>query len=70
MSKKIKVLFAGGGGFIMFGGYLSFSGIHRKGRSVASAGDCAHHGATPSFLNWEYTNKYLGNIVKWCAKLL
>jgi uncharacterized membrane protein len=41
-----------------------------KGRSVASAADCAHHGATPSFLNWEYTSMYFGNIVKWCAREL
>ena len=38
-----------------------------KGRSVASAADCAHHGATPSFLEWEHTSAYFGNIVKWCA---
>jgi uncharacterized membrane protein len=39
-----------------------------KGRAVASAADCAHHGATPSFLEWEYTNTYFGNLVKWCAQ--
>lgn len=41
-----------------------------KGRSLASAVDCAHHGAAPSFLNWEYTSKLYGNIVKWCAKVI
>jgi uncharacterized membrane protein len=39
-----------------------------KGRAVASAADCAHHGATPSFLEWEYTSTYFGNLVKWCAQ--
>jgi uncharacterized membrane protein len=39
-----------------------------KGRTLASAVDCAHHGAAPKFLNWEYTNKLYANMVKWCAK--
>jgi uncharacterized membrane protein len=41
-----------------------------KGRSLASAVDCAHHGAAPSFLNWKYTSKLYGNMVKWCAKAI
>lgn len=41
-----------------------------KGRTVASAVDCAHHGASPAFLNWEYTKNYFRNIVKWCSKSL
>jgi len=39
-----------------------------KGRSLASAVDCDHHGAAPSFLAWEYTKKLYANMVKWCAK--
>lgn len=45
-------------------------GKYEKGRSMASAVDCAHHGAAPSFLNWEYTSKLYGNMVKWLAKRL
>lgn len=41
-----------------------------KGRTLASAVDCAHHGAAPSFLNWEYTSKLYGNMVKWLCKEL
>ncbi|MFB0546229.1 MAG: glutamine amidotransferase [Anaerolineae bacterium] len=41
-----------------------------KGRTLASAVDCAHHGAAPSFLNWEYTSKLYANMVRWCAKEL
>jgi uncharacterized membrane protein len=41
-----------------------------KGRTVASAVDCAHHGAAPSFLKWEFALVYFANIVKWCARLL
>jgi uncharacterized membrane protein len=41
-----------------------------KGRSLASAVDCAHHGAAPPFLNWEYTGKMYANMVRWCAKEL
>ena len=39
-----------------------------KGRSRASAVDCAYHGAAPPFLNWEYTSKLYANMVRWCAK--
>ena len=39
-----------------------------NGRSLASAVDCAYHGAAPSFLNWEYTSTLYGNMVKWLAK--
>jgi uncharacterized membrane protein len=39
-----------------------------KGRSLASAVDCAHHGAAPSFLKWKYTSKLYGNMVRWCAR--
>ncbi|MFC2030943.1 glutamine amidotransferase [Chloroflexota bacterium] len=38
-----------------------------KGRSLASAVDCAHHGAAPTFLNWEYTSTLYANMVRWCA---
>lgn len=38
-----------------------------RGRAVASAVDCAHHGAGPSFLSWEHTNAYYSNIVRWCS---
>lgn len=41
-----------------------------KGRSLASAVDCAHHGAAPPFLNWEYTGNLYANMVRWCAKEL
>jgi uncharacterized membrane protein len=43
---------------------------YRNGRTVASAVDCAHHGAAPSFLQWKYSANYFRNIVKWCAKSL
>ncbi len=39
-----------------------------QGRSLASAVDCAHHGAAPSFLNWEYTSTLYANMVRWCAR--
>jgi len=39
-----------------------------KGRSLASAVDCDHHGAAPPFLAWEYTGRLYANMVKWCAK--
>ena len=41
---------------------------HGKGRSLASAVDCAHHGAAPSFLNWKHTSTLYGNMVRWCAR--
>ena len=43
-------------------------GEYGKGRTMASAVDCAHHGAAPSFLNWAYTSKLYGNMVKWICK--
>jgi uncharacterized membrane protein len=39
-----------------------------KGRSLASAVDCAHHGAAPSFFEWEHYAKLYANMVRWCAK--
>jgi len=45
-------------------------GEHGKGRTMASAVDCAHHGAAPSFLKWEYTSKLYGNMVKWVCKAI
>jgi len=39
-----------------------------KGRSLASAVDCAHHGAAPSFLKWHHRSTLYGNMVKWLAK--
>jgi uncharacterized membrane protein len=39
-----------------------------KGRTMASAVDCAHHGAAPSFLNWEDRSKLYGNMVIWFCK--
>jgi uncharacterized membrane protein len=41
-----------------------------KGRSLASAVDCAYHGAAPSFLNWEFTSLLYANMVRWCAKAI
>jgi len=38
-----------------------------KGRTLASAVDCAHHGAAPKFLDWKYTSRLYANMVKWCA---
>ncbi len=38
-----------------------------QGRSLASAVDCAHHGAAPTFLDWEYTSTLHANMVRWCA---
>lgn len=51
-------------------GDIPFLAVHEygKGRSVASAADCAPHGATPSFFNWKYRSEYFGNIVRWAAK--
>lgn len=43
-------------------------GEYGKGRTMASAVDCAHHGAAPSFLNWEYRSKLYGNMVKWLCR--
>jgi uncharacterized membrane protein len=41
-----------------------------KGRSLASAVDCAHHGAAPTFLEWKYAHTLYANMVRWCAKTL
>lgn len=38
-----------------------------RGRSLASAVDCAYHGASPGFLKWEYTDKLYANMVRWLA---
>ena len=38
-----------------------------KGRTLASAVDCAHHGAAPAFLKWEYAHKLYANMTRWCA---
>jgi uncharacterized membrane protein len=46
------------------------AGNYGKGRSLASAVDCAHHGAAPLFLNWAHTSQLYGNMVKWCAGAL
>ena len=43
-------------------------GEYGEGRVMASAVDCAHHGAAPSFLNWEYRSKLYGNMIKWLCK--
>ena len=43
-------------------------GTYGKGRTVASAVDCAHHGAAPSFLKWEGSAKLFSNVMKWVAK--
>jgi len=43
-------------------------GEYGKGRTLASAVDCAHHGAAPSFLKWEYRSKLYGNMIKWLCK--
>ena len=45
-------------------------GEYGKGRTMASAVDCAHHGAAPSFLTWKYTSKLYGNMIKWLVKEL
>ena len=41
---------------------------YEKGRTLASAVDCAHHGAAPSFLKWKYSSTLYANMVKWLAK--
>lgn len=41
-----------------------------KGRTLASAVDCAYHGAALSFLKWEYSKKLYANMVKWLAKII
>jgi uncharacterized membrane protein len=38
-----------------------------KGRSMASAVDCAHHGAAPSFFKWKPSYTLYANMVRWCA---
>jgi uncharacterized membrane protein len=43
-------------------------GEYGEGRTLASAVDCAHHGAAPSFLEWEYRSKLYGNMIKWLCK--
>lgn len=43
---------------------------YENGRVVASAVDCAHHGASPTFLNWKSSQTLYANIVKWCAKAI
>ncbi len=43
-------------------------GEYGKGRTMASAVDCAHHGAAPSSLNWEYRSKHYSNMVIWFCK--
>jgi uncharacterized membrane protein len=45
-------------------------GEYGLGRTMASAVDCAHHGAAPNFLNWEYTSKLYGNMVKWICRAI
>jgi uncharacterized membrane protein len=40
------------------------------GRSLASAVDCAYHGAAPPFLEWEPTSTLYANMVRWCGKQL
>lgn len=44
------------------------AGEYGKGRVLASAVDCAPHGACPEFLSWEYKDTLYGNMVKWLAK--
>jgi uncharacterized membrane protein len=41
---------------------------YKKGRTLASAVDCAYHGAAKSFLEWKYSKKLYSNMVKWLAK--
>jgi uncharacterized membrane protein len=41
---------------------------YKKGRTLASAVDCAYHGAAKSFLDWNYSKKLYSNMVKWLAK--
>ena len=42
-------------------------GTYGKGRTVASAVDCAHHGAAPAFLEWEYSATIFTNVMKWAT---
>ena len=44
------------------------TGTYGEGRTMASAVDCAHHGAAPSFLKWKHTSTLYGNMVKWICK--
>ena len=46
------------------------AGQYGEGRVLASAVDCAHHGAAPVFLNWEYSSKMYANMVKWICKAI
>ncbi len=45
-------------------------GEYGKGRTMASAVDCAHHGASEKFLNWKYSSLLYGNMVKWICKVI
>ena len=38
-----------------------------EGRTVASAVDCAPHGAPPSFLKWEHTPDLWSQMIEWVA---
>jgi uncharacterized membrane protein len=46
------------------------AGEYGKGRTLASAVDCAHHGAAPPFLKWKHTSTLYGNMVKWIARAI
>jgi uncharacterized membrane protein len=46
------------------------AGEYGKGRTLASAVDCAYHGAAPAFLKWKYKNVLYGNMVKWIARAI
>ena len=41
-----------------------------KGRALAFAADCAPHGASTEFLDWEYYPKLWGQAVHWLARKL
>ena len=44
------------------------AGEYGQGRVLASAVDCAHHGAAPTFLNWEGSGLMYANMMKWICK--
>ena len=39
-----------------------------KGRSAAFTPDCAPHGATPEFLQWEHYGDFFGGIIRWLSE--
>ncbi len=50
-----------------YGDPFLVAGKYGKGRVLASAVDCAPHGASPKFLRWEYRDLLYSNMLMWLA---